>query len=71
MYQFEQEYRDEAHLRSHSEVTINTYLSRIKGLYNYYEREPAELSITDIRKYFLYLINVKKMGVESLRNSYY
>jgi len=71
MYQFEQEYRDEAHLRSHSEVTINTYLSRIKGLYNYYEREPAELTITDIRKYFLYLINVKKIGVESLRNSYY
>ena len=71
MYQFEQEYRDEAHLRSHSEVTISTYLSRIKGLYDYYEREPAELTITDIRKYFLYLINVKKIGVESLRNSYY
>ena len=71
MYQFEQEYRDEAQLRSHSEVTINTYLTRIKGLYDYYEREPAELTITDIRKYFLYLINVKKIGVESLRNSYY
>ncbi len=71
MYQFEQEYREEAQLRSHSEVTISTYLTRIKGLYDYYEREPAELTITDIRKYFLYLINVKKIGVESLRNSYY
>ena len=71
MHQFEQEYRDEAQLRSHSEVTINTYLIRIKGLYDYYEREPAELTITDIRKYFLYLINVKKIGIEALRNSYY
>jgi len=71
MHQFEQEYRDEAQLRSHSKVTISTYLNRIKGLYDYYEREPAELTITDIRKYFLYLINVKKIGVESLRNSYY
>ena len=71
MHQFEQEYRDEALLRSHSKVTISTYLNRIKGLYDYYEREPAELTITDIRKYFLYLINVKKIGAESLRNSYY
>jgi integrase/recombinase XerD len=71
MYQFEEELRAEAQLRSHSQVTINTYISRVKGLYNYYQREPSELSIADIRKYFLYLINVKKIGIEALRNSYY
>lgn len=71
MYQYEQELRAEAQLRSHSEVTINTYISRVKGLYNYYQKEPSELSIYDIRKYFLYLINVKKIGKEALRNSYY
>lgn len=71
MLQFEQELRAEAQLRSHSEVTIKTYISRVKGLYIYYQREPAELSIADIRKYFLYLINVKQIGIEALRNSYY
>lgn len=71
MHQFEQELRAEAQLRSHSVVTIKTYIGRVKGLYNYYQREPAELSITDIRNYFLYLINVKKIGAEALRNSYY
>ena len=71
MHQFEQELRAEAQLRSHSEVTISTYISRVKGLYNYYQCEPKDLSINDIRKYFLYLINVKKIGKEALRNSYY
>ena len=71
MYQFEEELRAEAQLRSHSEVTINTYISRVRGLYNYYQQEPSELSIADVRKYFLYLINVKKIGREALRNSYY
>jgi len=71
MYQFEEELRAEAQLRSHSKVTINTYISRVKGLYNYYQREPAELSIADVRNYFLYLINVKRIGAEALRNSYY
>ena len=71
MLQFEKELREEAQLRSLSAVTINTYKYRVKGLYLYYNREPAELSIHDIRKYFLYLINVKKIGGESLRNRYY
>lgn len=71
MLQFEQELRAEAQLRSLSEVTINTYISRVRGLYNYYQLEPAELSIADVRDYFLYLINVKKIGREALRNSYY
>jgi len=71
MYQFEKELQEEAQLRSLSEVTISTYKYRVKGLYLHYNREPAELSIHDIRKYFLYLINVKKIGAESLRNRYY
>ncbi len=71
MYQFEKELRAEAQLRSHSKVTINTYLSRVRGLYNHYQREPAELTIADVREYFLHLINVKKIGREALRNSYY
>lgn len=71
MYRYEQELRSEAQLRSLSEVTINTYISRVRGLYNHYQQEPAELSIADVRDYFLYLINVKKIGREALRNSYY
>ncbi len=71
MHTYEQDLRAEAQLRSLSEVTINTYLSRVRGLYNYYQREPAELSIADVRKYFLYLMNVKQIGREALRNSYY
>ncbi|MDA3812732.1 MAG: tyrosine-type recombinase/integrase [Candidatus Cloacimonetes bacterium] len=71
MLQFEHELQAEAQLRSLSEVTINTYKYRVKDLYLYYNREPAELSIHDIREYFLHLINVKKLGAESLRNRYY
>ena len=71
MLQFEKELREEAQLRSLSEVTINTYKYRVKGLYLHYNREPCELSLHDIREYFLYLINVKKIGGESLRNRYY
>ena len=71
MLQFEQELQAEAQLRSLSEITINTYKYRVKDLYLYYNREPAELSIHDIRNYFLHLINVKKIGAESLRNRYY
>lgn len=71
MYEFEKKLRCEAQLRSHSEVTIKTYISRVRGLYNYYQREPDELTITDLREYFLYLINVKEIGSEALRNSYY
>ena len=71
MLQFEKELREEAQLRSLSEVTINTYKYRVKGLYLHYNREPCELSLHDIREYFLYLIHVKKIGGESLRNRYY
>lgn len=68
---FEQELQAEAQLRSLSDVTIHTYVYRVKGLYLHYNCEPAELSIHDIRNYFLHLINVKKIGAESLRNRYY
>lgn len=71
MLQFEKELQEEAQLRSLSKVTIDTYKYRVKGLYLHYNREPCELSLHDIREYFLYLINVKKIGAESLRNRYY
>ena len=71
MLKFEQELQAEAQLRSLSDVTIHTYVYRVKDLYLHYNREPAELSIHDIRNYFLHLINVKKLGFESLRNRYY
>ena len=71
MYKFAKILREEAQLRALSEVSYRTYFYRLRSFYNYFEKPLPEISLAEIRKYFLYLINVKKVGREAVRNTRY
>lgn len=71
MYKFERQLQEESQLRAHTKVTYKTYLYRLRQFHDYIKKPLDEVSLTEIREYFLYLINVKKIGRESLRNSFY
>jgi site-specific recombinase XerD len=71
MYEFAKILREEAQLRALSEVSYRTYFYRLRRFYNYFEKPLSEISLAEIRKYFLYLINVKKVGREAVRNTRY
>ncbi len=71
MYEFEKVLREEAQLRALSEVSFKTYFYRLRQFYNYFEKPLSEITLLEIRKYFLYLINVKKTGREAIRNTRY
>ena len=65
MFEFEKKLKEEAQLRALSEVTYKTYYYRLKRLYNYYQKPLSQLSLQELRHYFLYLINVKKSALQS------
>jgi len=71
MHEFEKVLREEVQLRALSEVTFKTYFNRLRRFYSYFEKPLAEITLREIRKYFLYLINVKKVGREAVRNTRY
>ncbi len=71
MFEFEKKLKEEAQLRALSEVTYKTYYYRLRRLYHYYQKPLSQLSIQELRQYFLYLINVKKSGREAIRNTRY
>ncbi len=71
MHNFERQLHDESQLRGHTQVTYKTYLNRLRQFHNYIKKPLDQISLAEIRAYFLYLINVKKIGRESLRNSFY
>ena len=71
MHKFEKQLLEESQLRAHTKVTYKTYLIRLRQFHNYIKKPLEQVSLSEIREYFLYLINVKKIGRESLRNSFY
>ena len=71
MYKFEKQLLEESQLRAHTKVTYKTYLLRLRQFHNYIDKPLDQVYLSEIREYFLYLINVKKIGRESLRNSFY
>lgn len=71
MYEFEKILKEEAQLRALSEVSYRTYFYRLRRFYLYFKKPLSEISLTEIREYFLYLINVKKVGREAVRNTRY
>jgi|AntAceMinimDraft_8_1070364.scaffolds.fasta_scaffold23696_1 site-specific recombinase XerD len=71
MHKFERQLQEESQLRAHTKVTYKTYLNRLRQFHNYIKKPLDQVSLDEIREYFLYLINVKKIGRESLRNSFY
>ena len=71
MYKFEKQLLEESQLRAHTKVTYKTYLLRLRQFHNYIDKPLDQVYLSEIREYFLHLINVKKIGRESLRNSFY
>ena len=71
MFEFERKLREETQLRALSEVTYKTYYYRLRRLYYFYQKPLSQLSLQELRQYFLYLINVKKSGREAIRNTRY
>ena len=71
MHKFEKQLLEESQLRAHTEVTYKTYLLRLRQFHNYINKPLDQVYLSEIREYFLYLINVKQIGRESLRNSFY
>ena len=71
MLEFEKKLREEIELRALSEVTYKTYFYRLRSFYNHVKQPLSEISIQQIRDYFIYLITVKKLGKESIRNARY
>jgi site-specific recombinase XerD len=71
MFEFEKKLKEEAQLRALSEVTYKTYYYRLRRFYNYFQKPLSEISIQEVRKYFIYLISVKKSGREAIRNARY
>ena len=71
MHKYERQLQEESQLRAHTKVTYKTYLNRLHQFHNYIKKPLGQVSLHEIREYFLYLINVKKIGRESLRNSFY
>jgi site-specific recombinase XerD len=69
MLEFEKKLEEEAQLRALSKRSHKTYYYRLKRLYDYYQKPLSQISLKELRDYFLYLINVKKLGRESLRNT--
>lgn len=70
MFEFEKKLREETQLRRLSEVTYKTYFYRLRRFYNYFKKPLSDITSQEMREYFLYLINVKKSGRESIRNCY-
>ncbi|MEA1972792.1 MAG: tyrosine-type recombinase/integrase [Candidatus Cloacimonadota bacterium] len=71
MHKFEKQLLEESQLRAHTKVTYKTYLNRVRQFHNYINKPLEQVYLSEIREYFLHLINVKKIGRESLRNSFY
>ncbi len=71
MHKFEKQLLEESQLRAHTEVIYKTYLLRLRQFHKYINKPLDQVYLSEIRQYFLHLINVKKIGQESLQNSFY
>jgi integrase/recombinase XerD len=59
--------REDLQLRGLAPKTQQCYLEAVKHLAQYYRRAPDQISAEEIRQYFLYLINEKKVAESTLR----
>jgi hypothetical protein len=59
--------REDLQLRGLAPTTQQCYLEAVKHLAQYYRRAPDQISEEEIRQYFLYLINEKKVAERTLR----
>ena len=71
MEHYEQQFLECLALRGVSKRTKQSYVKKIRPLARYFNRSPETLSLEDLRKYFLYLINVKEYGYATLKSNLY
>ena len=71
MQEFEEILKEEILLRGLTEVTYKTYFYRIRNLFDHFQKPLSKISIQELRKYFVYLIDIKKSGRETIRNTRY
>ena len=67
MYKFEKQLLEESQLRAHTKVTYKTYLLRLRQFHNYIDKPLDQVYLSEIREYFLYLINVYKTAISNNR----
>src|SRR5215813_11567450 len=58
---------EDLQLRGLAPTTQQCYLEAVKHLAQYYRRSPDQISEEELRQYFLYLINGKKVAESTLR----
>jgi integrase/recombinase XerD len=63
--------REDLQLRGLAPKTQQCYLEAVKHLAQHYRQAPDQLSEEEIRQYFLYLINEKKVAESTLRTHLY
>ena len=57
---------DDMKLRNLAPGTQTNYIHHVKGFARYYGRSPEELDIEDVRNYLLYLLNERRLSVETV-----
>jgi integrase/recombinase XerD len=57
---------EDMQLRNLGSETQRAYVFYIKGLAQFYQTSPDQLSLEDIREYQLYLINERRLSPESV-----
>ena len=54
-------------VRGFSTRTHRSYLDAVGGLANYYQHSPAQISTEEIQRYFLYLVQERRLSPASCR----
>ena len=67
MTSLRQQMTDEMQLRGLSSRTQQSYLNAVRQLAEYYHKPPDQIDGEELRQYFLYLMNEKKLSSSSCR----
>ena len=71
MKPYEQELLNHLDLRGLTQGTKKIYLYSLQGYVNHFSLETENLTIEHVKKYLLFLINVKKNSITTQKNIYY
>jgi site-specific recombinase XerD len=62
---------EEMQLKGFSRVTINTYSKNINRVHEFFQKPLLDLTSEEVRNFFLFLLNVRKLSTSSWSNAYY
>ena len=66
MTELRQRMIEDMRLRGLAESTQRLYVDAIKGLAKYYNRSPDQITEDEVRQYFLYLTQTRKLAPNTL-----